>query len=313
MKTVLQALVLVMLAASAAGAQTHLLIISGLGGEARYTTDFNAWSTAMYEAAQTRFGIPRENIVYLAEDPARDRARITAVSRKEEVERALRAIAGRAGPDDRVMILLIGHGSSDSRGSRINLPGPDLTAAELAAHLAAFRTQPVVVVNTASASGGWVEPLAGPNRAVISATRTATDRNATIFGKYFVEAFASDAADINQDGRVTIAEAYEYATRETERAYQTAGTLQTENARMEGNVELARSFHLGAPRGAAPANASAELRELFAQRQRLEQSIDALRGRSGQMETAAYEAELERLLLELARTTRAIQEMGGGT
>ena len=177
--------------------------------------------------------------------------------------------------------------------------------------LGALGTRPLVIVNTASASGGFQDVLAGPNRVVITATRGGQERNETIFGGYFAAAFATDGADVNRDGRVTVAEAMEYATRETQRAYETDGRLQLERSRMEGDLELARVFHLGTAGAAAPSDAPAAVRELYAERQRLEESIDALRARSSQMDPAEYQRELERLLLELARTNRAIEEQGG--
>jgi hypothetical protein len=263
------------------------------------------------DAARGRLGLPAENVIYLAENPARDPSRINGNSRSEDVAAAISRIASRAAPDDRILILLIGHGSMDARGARLNLPGPDLTAEEYGTLLGAFRTQPVVFVNTGSASGGFQDALAGRNRTIITATRTGMERNETVFGKYFVAAFAEEGADANRDGRVSIAEAFEYATRETQRSYTSANLLQMEHARMEGSAEMARAFHLG-PSQAAPATASAEVRRLYEQRQRLEQSIESLRGRSGQMESAEYQRELETLLLELARTNREIQAQGEG-
>lgn len=309
MKKIALGAILLLLGATEAKAQAHVLIVSGLGGEPRYVEEFHQWGTTMVDAARERFGLPAENVTYLAENPARDPARINGISRSEEVEAAITRIAARAEPDDRILILLIGHGSMDTRGARLNLPGPDLTAEEYATLLDALPTQPVVFVNSGSASGGFQDALAGPNRTIITATRTGMERNETVFGKYFVAAFAEDGADADRDGRVSIAEAFEYAVRETERSYTTANLLQMEHARMEGGPELARSFHLGAA-PVVPADVPAEVRALYERRQRLEQSIETLRGRSGQMEPAAYQSELEALLLDLARTNREIQEQG---
>jgi hypothetical protein len=308
MKKLLGALVFTAFTATAAAGQAHLLIISGIGGEPRYVEDFHNWGITMVDAAKDRLGLPPENVVFLAEDPARDPTRIAAVSRRENVEQAIADIARRAGPDDRIMILLIGHGSTDSRGARMNLPGPDLTAEEYAELISVFRTQPLVFVNTASSSGAFHEALAGPNRTIVTATRSGAERNETMFGGFFVAAFAEDGADVDRDGRVTIEEAFEYAVRETQRAYQTAGRLQLENARIEGDLELAGVFHLGGPAAGAPRDAPPEVRALYAQRQELEQRVDALRMRSGQLAEDEYQRELERLLLELARTNREIQE-----
>jgi hypothetical protein len=294
-----------------AAQDTHLLVVSGSGGERAYSDDFHAWGTGMVDAARSRFGLSADQVVYLAEDPARDPSRIDGRSTKEEVERRLRELAGRAGPADRVLILLIGHGSAESRGPRIHLPGPDLSAPELAEMLSLFPSQRIVIANAASASGDFQDALAARNRTVITATRSGLERNATVFGQYFVEAFTGDVADTDRDGRVTVLEAFDYAVREVERYYSSQNRLQTEHARLEGDRELARGFHLAA-RPATAAAASPELERLIAERQRMEAEIEALRERRSEMDDARYEAELERLLVEVALKTREIREMEGG-
>jgi hypothetical protein len=304
------ALALLLLAPAGAAAQAHLLVVSGLGGEARYSDDFHDWGTSLGDAARERFAIPAERVVYLSENPARDAERIAGRATKENIEAAIREIARRAAPTDRVMIVLIGHGSSDSRGARLNIPGPNLEAVEFAAMLEALSSQPLVVVNTASASGGFQDPLAGPNRTVITATRSGMERNETIFGRYFVEAFTRDGADTDHDGRVSVQEAFEYATREVERFYRQSNLLQMEHARLEGDADLARVFHLGSRALAASADASPELRELYAERQRLEEAIESLQTRREQLGDA-FAGQLEGLLLDLARTNRQIRELEG--
>jgi hypothetical protein len=292
-------------------AQSHLLVVSGAGGEPGYADEFHAWGTAMVDAARDRFNLAPERIVYLAENPARDPARISGRSTKEEVEKRLRHLARSAGPGDRVLVLLIGHGSSDTRGARINLPGPDISAAELASLLDLFTTQRVVVVNAASASGDFHGPLASANRTVITATRSGLERNATVFARFFVEAFRDDVADADRDGRVTVLEAFDYAVREVERFYASQNRLQTEHPRLEGSRELARSFHLAGSPTAAAAATSPELERLHTERQRLESELEALRARRSELDAGRYEAELERLLVEIALKSREIREREG--
>src|SRR5690606_18811877 len=119
-------------------------------------------------------------------------------------------------------------------------PGPDITAEEFATMIAAFGDRPLAFVNTASASGDFADVLAGPNRTIITATRSGMERNETVFGRYFVEAFAQDDADADRDGRLTLTEVFDYALRETQRSYQMANRLQMENARIEGDSAFAR-------------------------------------------------------------------------
>jgi len=301
------------LSTAPAAAQSHLLIISGLAGEPRLADQFHAWSTGMADAAVERFGMPRERITYLAEDQSRDPSRIAGKSTKENIDAELKRIASEAGPNDRVLVLFFGHGSANGEEGRINLPGPDLTASELATMLDRFPTQQVVVVNTTSASGAFQEALAGKNRTVITATKSGLEQNETVFARFFVEAFTGDGADTNKDGQVTILEAYDFATAEVERFYDSDSRLQTEHSVLGGDRELARAFSLGggAARAAAETPASPELRGLVEQREALEAQVQALTARKDQMEEAEYQRELERLLLELARTNREIREREG--
>lgn len=311
---------------AALGQTSYLLVIVGLGGEPAASEAFHRWAAALVDTARGRCGLPADQVVYLGEDPARDPSRIAARSTREEVEAAVARVAARARPGDRVFVVLIGHGSADRGEWRFNLPGPDLTARDFARLVERLAAQIVVFVNTASASGGFVGALSGRDRIVVTATKTEGERNQTRFAEFFVEAFGG-GADLDKDGRVSLLEAFAYARRRVEDAYEQDGQILTEHAVLDddgdgkaseapggptGDGWLARSVFLepGAPGRPADAAAIADpvLRALYEQRQALEARLAALRAARGRMEASQYQTELERLLLELARTTREIRE-----
>ncbi|MBI2535499.1 MAG: hypothetical protein HYW06_00670, partial [Gemmatimonadetes bacterium] len=157
-------------------AQTHVLVVSGVGGDAQFTERFTRWGTDLVDAARQGLGLPSANVAFLAERPERD-PRITGPATKERLKAALREIAQRAEPGADVVLVLFGHGSDREGEPRFNLVGPDLTAAELATWLAAVKARRIVVVNTASASGGFVPALAGPGHIVVTATKSGFERN----------------------------------------------------------------------------------------------------------------------------------------
>ena len=315
MRSIIPVATMLLLLAPAAAAQSHLLVVSGLAGEPRLEEQFHSWSTALVDAGRSRFDLPAERITYLADKPERDRTRISGEATRANIDAALARIAQSAGPADRVLILFIGHGSADDQSSRINLPGPDLTAAELDRMLDRFTTQQVVVVNTASASGAFQEPLAGDNRTIITSTSSGREQNETVFARYFVDAFVGEGADVDKDGKVTVLEAYDFANTEVERFYEADNRLQTEHSVLGGDRELARAFTLGgAVAHAATAGVGSnnpEIRALVEQRDGLEAQVQALTARKSEMDEAAYQRELERLLLELARTNREIRAKEG--
>lgn len=306
-------------------AQTYLLIITGVSAEPRFAAELNTSAAALRDAAVTRFGIPDSLVAWLAEDSAADPRRISGKSSREGITAMFEKIAARAQPNDRVFILLMGHGSSEGEVSRFNIPGPDLTDADFATLLTRLSGQDVVFVNATSASGGFVKTLSGPRRTIVTATKSGMERNASVFARYFVRAYTADGADTDKDSRVSLLEAFQFARREVQRDYEQDGRILTEHAVLDddgdgtGHADAsekgpdgvhARGFYLAA---AATLSAAAKndprVSTLLAERESLQARIDSLRARKSSMKEADYSQALEGLLLKLAETSKAIREL----
>lgn len=307
---------LLALARPALAQETHLIVITGVEALPEDSEQFHKWATALIDAARQKDGVAEANITYLADKPAVDPARIKARSTREGIEQAFAAVAGRARPDDEVVVVLFGHGSTgDGRQAAFNIPGPDLGAPEFGRMLEKFPTQHVTFVNTASSSGGFLS-IAGPGRAIVTATKTAGEKNDTRFPPYFVEAFTSETADKNRDGRVSVLEAFEYAKAKVTQAYQQAGNLLSEHAAIDDGHDgaFAATLFLQSKRArlaAIAGSADPELRKLVEERQALEDQVAALKLRKATMDAARYDQELEQLVTDLALKTRAIQQREG--
>ena len=206
-----------LLPAALAAQNTHILLISGLGGDPEYTDAFHSWLSRFADAATEKHGIPPERITYLGEKTDLDPTRIRARSTGDNIRAAFVEITASMAPADEVVVLLAGHGTFSDGTARFNIPGPDLTPDEWSGLLAGLGDRRVTFVNTASASGPFVEALSGPNRTIITATRTGRERNMTRFGLHFVDAFADDGADADKDSRISMLEAFGYALREVQR------------------------------------------------------------------------------------------------
>ena len=311
---------------SLSGQEAHLLIVAGLGGEPHYQESFVEWGERMVESALAA-GVAPERVTFLAEDPEASPERIEARSTREEVEAALRRIEERSAPDDRVLLLLIGHGSGSGGESLVNLPGPSLQATDYSALLDNLAPRQIAIVNTASASGDFIPVLAGEGRIVITATRSSQQRNATIFGQYFVEAFSTEGADFDRDGRISLLEAFEYARIETERHFRERNLLPSETALLEDRPDgrgisdpggegevglLASRFFLGVetdlPDSPEPGDDS-PLAELLEAQERLEADVRELSRRADTLEPGEYRERMESLLVELARIGQEIRRL----
>ena len=314
------------LVSAPAMAQTNLLIITGLGGEAEYTSQFHEWAVTLIDAAVSRYEVPVENVTYLGEKPELAPGIIDDRSSRENVQTAVEDIATRAVPGSHVVIVMFGHGSFTDV-ARINLPGRDLSAGDFAGLLDMLNGQQVTFVNTASASGPFIEKLSGNGRAVVTATRSGGERNASVFGGYFVAAFAAGQEDADQDKnrRVSMLEAYTYARSRVEQSYEASGLLATEHALLDDNGDgkgtseadpltgdgmFARSLFFTSVEGLQSDVAfphDPQLAPLYEKQNALEIQIEDLRRLSGGVDPEQYEQELERLLIELALMSREIR------
>ncbi|HZD03727.1 MAG TPA: hypothetical protein VE173_02385, partial [Longimicrobiales bacterium] len=199
---------------------TRVLLVVGLGGTPEYRETFHRQATGIRDAL-TELGLSRDHVVYVGERPDEHAGEMDGEATREGLEEAVQRVARGAGPRDRILMILIGHGTSRGDEVRFNLPGPDVSPAEVAALLeGAFPTQTVAVVNTTEASGPFVEALSGPNRVILTATRTARERNETRFGRFFAAALEGEGADLDKDGRLSLLEVFQYAAREVQRHYE---------------------------------------------------------------------------------------------
>ena len=296
-------LLLAPMARPAAAEQAHLVVVVGLGGEKKYSDAFQEMAASLVSAAEKQLGMDPSRIVSLGEKEAT----------RESVQKALRGVASRAAPGDVVLVLLIGHGSFQQGEARFNLRGPDMTAADFVPLLDALSAQTVVFVNAASASGDFVKPLMGKNRAIVTATKSAQERNETAFGQHFVAAFTAAGADADKDERVSVMEAFEYARKEVQRAYEKDRRLLTEHAVLEDGQSgaLARAVFLASGEDGTGAAAAGDpaLAALRRERQGLERGLIALKARKETTPAAVYEQELEKLLVDLARKDTEIRRL----
>jgi len=276
-----------------AGAETHALIVAGLGGESQYEQRFKEQATALAQAAEKLTG---------------DKARVTVLSGakadRDSVRKQLRALAASAKREDQVMIVLIGHGSYDGEDYRLNLPGPDVTASELATLFDQLPARDQLIVNSTSASGAAIERWARDNRVLISSTKNGGERTATRFAQYWIEAVTGTSADSNRDDVVTATEAYEYANRKVAESFKADVSLATEHARLEGKG--AERFQVARFGNAVLATSNAALSAMYTQRVDIERDLDAVKERKAALAADAYYDQLEGVLVRLATLQQEI-------
>ncbi len=303
-------------AGATADPNKYAVILSGASGDEEFAKRFKGWTEGLRAALVGRFGFDEAKVTVLSESPEGGRAlKATA----EEVRRVFQTLRASVGPESTVFVFLIGHGTYDGRQAKFSLVGPDLAAGEYAELLGGLNARRVVVFNMASASGEFIKALSGRGRVVVTATRSGQEQNATRFPEHFIAALSARDADADQNGRVSVLEAFDYASRLTAEQYKSAGRLATEHALFDdsgdgvghataegGDGALARNTYLDSL-SSEQAAANAETGRLLRERERLEGEVEQLKSRKGYMPEADYEAELERVFVSLAKVNRSIK------
>ena len=300
-----------LLAAAPLHATTFYLTVAGLGGEPDY---------------EQRFHMLADETDKLLKAGGADRQVVTlqgAAATKQAIVGALDKFAHDAKGPDSLVVMLIGHGSFDGVDYKFNLPGPDLSAAELAAALNRVPASRQLVVNMTSASGGSIAALRKEGRVVVCATRNGTEKNATVFARFWVEALRDPAADMDKNETVSALEAFRYAQQKTLKFYEDQKRLATEHAVIEdtgkGSGEKAPSPENGVGLRAAAfplvrfgtaknAATDPQKKALLEHRDQIQAQIDQLKFQKTTMDPQAYKQSLTNLLLELAKIQEAIDK-----
>jgi hypothetical protein len=298
-------------AAVASAATTFYVTVAGLGGEPDYEQRFATWAQDI------------DKLLKGSSPDAKVQTLKGAEATRDNLRAALATVSRESKADDALVLMLIGHGTFDGLDYKINLPGTDLTAAELAKLLNSISAGRQLVVNMTSASGASLETLRKDHRAVITATKSGTERNATVFGRYWVEALRDPSADTDKNEVISALEAYRYADQKTTKFYETQKRLATEHPLLEdtgkgegvrtpspenGEGLLASRFPLLRLGAAQAAARSPEKQKLLAKKEELEQQIDKLKYEKAAMPIEEYKKRLAVLLLDLAKTQEELEK-----
>ena len=310
------AVLLLASALRASAGERYALVVTGASGGQQYAQQYDSWRSSFVNILRDSWNYPDDHVFVLAETERDGAAQAT----RENVRRALADLRAKATKDDVVLVLLIGHGTgADSDEAKFNLVGPDLSAAEWADLLRPVAGR-LVFIDTASGSFPFLERLSGRGRIVITANDSAAQQFETVFPGFFIKAFDDDSADLDKNGKVSIWEAFVYASDGVRRWFEGKGQLATERALLDDNGDargreadgagadnlLAQVTYVQPDRPIAETGDS-ELTGLLRRRAVLETDLEALRARKPMMDPDEYEAALEKILLEIAQIDRRVR------
>lgn len=288
--------ILLALASAPAFASTYIVTVAGLGGEPDYEQRFTMLANDVDKIL--RGGGQTDRVVETLKGADATRAKLEA---------ALNKVAGQAKSQDAFVLMMIGHGTFDGAEYKFNLPGPDISATELAGLLNRISAGRQLVVDMTSASGGAVQALKKDNRTIITATKSGMEKNATVFARFWVEALRDPAADTDKNEIISALEAFQYAEKKTAQFYSEQKHLATEHPQVD-DQQHASAFPLLRFGSASAVVTDPAKRELIAKKEDIENKIDALKYQKSLMAPEDYKRQLTQLLIELARAQEAIDK-----
>lgn len=300
--------------ASAQTGQRFALLVEGAAGDQAHAD----LQRRLLETLAARFSgdykLDAQHLTVLASQPKPGEGKSTAV----DVKAAIAKFAAAAKPLDTTFILLLGHGSFDGTDAKFNLVGPDLTAGEWS-NLLKDVAGKVVFVNTTPSSSPFLKALAGPNRITITATDQPAQKYDTVFADAFVQALAASTADLDKDNRVSMWEAFAYASRLVRQTYEQKGLLQPEHSALDDDGDgtgrqatgegkdgtLASLTFMDAAIASRPADP--ELQQLMQRQEQLLLKLDELKKQKAKLTPEDYRAQWETLIIDIATVSRDVR------
>ena len=286
-----------------------ILVVLGAEGTADYGAQFREWAEKWEDLARSS-----------AADMQTIGITPSSVADRDQLQLALQGHDLAATTP--LLLVLIGHGTARNDTAKFNLVGPDVTAVELTSWVAELQ-RPLAVVIAASCSGAFLQPLAAENRYVITATQSGAEQNFSRFGGFFAQALSDPAADLDHDETISLLETFLLASHLTARFYEQDDRLATEHALLDDNgdgrgtpADFFRGIRVtkSAEEDLSPDGLRAHQvilsrlsqRRILTQEQterhnQLEQQIEQLLQRKASLKEEDYFAQLETLLIELAR------------
>ena len=308
-----------LLAAAQPDDRQCVILVIGAAGEPEYGAQFQRWADRWEQAA----GRADARLVRIGDensDGASDRDSLQAALARETGEST-----------EPLWLVFIGHGTFDGRRAKFNIRGPDVSAEEVADWLKPCR-RPLAVINCASSSGPFINRLSAKGRVIVTAAKSGDEHNYARFGEYFSAAILDQSSDLDKDRQTSLLEAFLAASGKVAEFYAEESRLASEHALLDDNGDglgtpaswfqgvravrkakdgttvdgsRAHQFHL--IRTERERSIPAAVR---ARRDELELAVIRLRDAKERLGQEEYYAQLEPLLLELARLYEKLDDGG---
>jgi len=218
------------------------LVICGLMGDAEHRKLYAEVVERLYLGLTTHHGFAPQNVaLYWSDEVPEDAGPALKASRglasREAIETAASELEQAVQPDDALWVFVLGHAHYDGRYSWLNIPEADIHHIDFGKLFTNVRCREQVFFMTNSVSGFYHKSLASQGRVVIAATEADLEVNETLFPQHLARTLAEPPPfkdlDVDEDGKLTLLDAYLYTTQKIAEEYTAGMLLATEHALLD--------------------------------------------------------------------------------
>ncbi|MBC8218767.1 MAG: caspase family protein [Planctomycetes bacterium] len=199
----------------AQASQTEARAIAGLS---RFFTD--------------QLGIDREAVEIVCDKQSPAFGPNATACTRESLERTLRNLVSDTRRIDRFVFYYTGQANREASTLRLNVRGEDIIHSELVQWLGAIKAKQRLIVLDCPCAGLALKDLADPNTIIVCSAR-GDQYDSPRFSDYFVPALLEWESDKDDDGRLSLLEAFQTTSRELDAYYAQEKCYKSENALLE--------------------------------------------------------------------------------
>lgn len=255
----------ILLATPDTSAEDYALIIGGVGGEKSFYDEFWNATSGMRNLLIEEYGYAPEHIIFLFENDGAESDLVDGKSTKTGIETAFSDLRTQIQSGDRFLLFMVGHATKTGDGLKFNSPGRDISGTEWAALINQISAEQMVLIFGFPYSARAVSQVSKEGRTIITACSAREGYMRSGFGNIFVNAFSDHAADVDDNGAISLLEAFLYTQKQVRTWYENDGSVQSEHPHLDDNGDgiasrkelpntsdgtLAQSTYLGKRRSA---------------------------------------------------------------
>ena len=158
------------------------------------------------------------------------------MSNSENLKKTLGNLSERIKPQDRFIFYYVGQANVSAGELRLNLPGEDVTHKQLSELIKPIKATSMLLVLDCPGAGMAIKSLAGKGRIIIGAS-TAEQPYSTKFSEYFIPSLLDNKSDTDSDGKISLLEAFTFASKQLDDWYFEQLFLKTETPVLEDNAD----------------------------------------------------------------------------